>query len=244
MPKLSLIIPVYNEVGNIIPLVESLIQSRKEGGCPDELVLVDNGSQDNSANELTEATRGFDWIKVIPLNPNDGYGGGIQAGLKAASCESTHLGWIPADRQYSIADLNKVWKATIEKPHSFHKGLRTTRLDGEQTKFISMVYTGLVKSILNIGIEDVNGLPKIFPKSFYEQIDFPLAKSFHLDCQLLVAARKKRIPISEHPVTFYARREGVSSWSSKKIQVYLETLKALFRIRIESKGWFENKCAD
>ncbi|MBI4405048.1 MAG: glycosyltransferase family 2 protein [Deltaproteobacteria bacterium] len=240
--RLSLVIPVYNEVGNILPLVKAIAEKRSQPLiCPYELVLVNNGSYDESAKELEQARQDQSWIRIITLNKNVGYGGGIQKGLEAASSKATHIGWIPADRQYSIEDLQKVWDQTLKQPFAVHKGNRTVRMDGKQTRFVSSVYTGLTRRILGVNIVDINGLPKIFPSSFIKQIDFPLSHTFTLDGQLMLAAKLKKFPIFEHPVTFYARRAGVSSWSSKRLKVYRETIAELFRMRFNSKDWFKSE---
>lgn len=239
--RLALVIPVYNEVGNILPLVRAIRDKRKEPlHCPYELILVNNGSQDNSAAELEQAKAGADWIRVVTLNPNVGYGGGIQKGFEAASPQATHVGWIPADQQYSIDDLQKVWENTIQKPFALHKGIRTVRRDSSQTRFVSVVYTSMVRRILSVKVRDVNGLPKIIPTTFLKEIDFPLANTFLLDGQLILAAELHKLPVFEHPVTFYARRAGVSSWSSKRLKVYRETIRELFRMRNQSKSWFRS----
>jgi len=238
-PKLGLVIPVYNESGNIGSLVSDFIKTKKDKNAPYELVLVNNGSADNSAQELEEATAGVPWIKIVTIKVNDGYGGGIHAGLKSLSPEVTHTGWIPADLQYSIEDLHTVWQHAVEDPEALHKGMRTNRLDGKESQFVSNIYTKLVRGILRLPVTDINGLPKIFPRALYEKIDFKLAKSFVFDSQIMLAADIQGIRIVEHPVTFFARRAGVSSWSGKRWRVYIGTLFQLVVVKLQSRSWFQ-----
>ena len=241
--RLSLVIPIFNEEKNIEPLISDIAKTRQSSRCPHELVLVNNGSQDRSAEEIAHLKVGKDWIKTITLQTNQGYGGGIQAGLSNVSPLSTHVGWIPADLQYSIQDLQKVWTQTTKIPRALHKGQRTVRLDGAQTRFVSTVYTYLYRLILGLRVKDVNGLPKIFPVELYHRIDFPLSHTFVLDGQLILAAELYGLPVHEHPVTFFARRSGVSSWSSKRLKVYRDTILELFQIQKQSAKWFTSKIA-
>jgi glycosyltransferase involved in cell wall biosynthesis len=232
-PKLSLIVPVYNECGNILPLVQSICDAHAQSGFPYELILVNNGSQDRSAEELAAARGEADWIKVLTLDVNQGYGGGVSAGLKAAAPEATHLGWIPADRQYSIEQTEALWRKVVEWPQAMHKGIRTERFDGANNRLVSHIYSRLARQILALPVKDMNGLPKIFPRKLMKQITQPPAANFLFDCQIMLAARMSGVRIVEHPVTFYARRAGVSSWSSKRIRTYLATFKGLLQMRTE-----------
>jgi len=237
--RLALVIPIYNEQGNILPLVNALRDNRVEPElCPYELILVNNGSSDNSAQEIEEAVGKTPWIRVIRLKDNVGYGGGIQRGLKSASTSATHVGWIPADHQYSVEDLLMVWKKVLKDPMAVHKGLRTVRKDGRQSQLVSQVYTNLTRYILGVKVQDVNALPKIFPLFLLKRVDFTLSSNFMLDGQILLAAQHLKLPIREHPLTFHARRSGVSSWSGRRIRVYAQTIRELIALRFQSKRWF------
>lgn len=237
--KLSLIVPIYNEVGNITPLIQGLDQLRKKDiNCPHQLILVDNGSEDDSALEIQTHARTRPWITVVTLSKNRGYGGGIQEGWLHSAKESTHLGWMPADGQYSCSDLHSVWRRVVVKPIALHKGKRTQRMDSKQTQLISRVYSEIANKLLGLQDVDVNGLPKIFPATLQKRMNFPLANSFHFDGQVLLACRLLKIPIVEHPVTFHARRCGVSSWSTQKLRVYWNTFCALWKYRSECRTWF------
>ena len=237
--RLSLIIPVFNEVGNILPLVESIAARRDENHpIPFELVLVNNGSRDDSAGELEKATTSLPWAKVVNLVDNVGYGGGIQAGFREASPQASHIAWLPADRQYSTEDLHLVWREVERNPEAVHKGIRLYRLDADSTKLVSRIYTALCRSILGLKVTDINGLPKIFPAWAVKKMRFGLAPTFLLDGQMLLAAQKLKLAIYEHPVVFYARRAGVSSWSSKRLHVYWRSFIGLWKTRFKSTRWF------
>jgi hypothetical protein len=56
-------------------------------------------------------------------------------------------------------------------------------------------------------------------------------KTFVFDAQLLYAARRNHWAIVEVPVTFHARRVGVSSWSRKRLSVYWTTIKQMLRLK-------------
>ena len=97
-------------------------------------------------------------------------------------------------------------------------------------KFISIIYTFLSNVILGLNVKDVNGLPKIFHKSLITKIPQTRMKTFVFDSQLISVARQNRYFINEIPVTFYSRREGLSSWSSKRIRTYIQVLFQIIKL--------------
>src|SRR4051812_19890040 len=104
--RLALVIPAFNEAGNILPFVEEIRARRAVFGlCPHELILVDNGSLDGTLEEMTEARRDDRWIRLVSFCNNVGYGGGIRRGIAAVSGDITHVAWLPADRQYAVSAL-------------------------------------------------------------------------------------------------------------------------------------------
>jgi hypothetical protein len=56
-------------------------------------------------------------------------------------------------------------------------------------------------------------------------------KTFVFDSQIISLARTHNWTIEEIPVTFHSRREGVSSWSKKRMQVYIQVLKQIIKLR-------------
>jgi hypothetical protein len=148
------------------------------------------------------------------------------------------VAYIPGDLQVLPEDVLVVWdafQAAASSRHSsnnlFVKGCRTRRLDGFQTRFISRVYTLLANRILDLRVKDLNGLPKMFHKRLLIKLPEEKMKTFVFDAQLLAAARDWSFEVIEVPVTFHARREGVSSWSGKRIKVYRESFKSMMRLR-------------
>src|SRR5678815_5707176 len=86
-PQLSLVIPVYNEAGNILPLVSSSIEVLRAMGRPFEMILVNDGSTDNTASEIAEAHD--EWPECVELRmpQNSGQAIALLTGLRAARGE-------------------------------------------------------------------------------------------------------------------------------------------------------------
>ena len=104
MVRLSIIIPCYNESKNL-PLLVSKCKEvfHKEQNI--EIIIVDNGSKDDTSLVLDKLTSNLPFITRLRIEVNQGYGYGILAGLAAATGEI--LSWTHADMQTDIGDALK-----------------------------------------------------------------------------------------------------------------------------------------
>jgi glycosyltransferase involved in cell wall biosynthesis len=231
----SVVVPLYNEEKNIVFLIDEIDKSGLVDRGMNEVVLINNGSQDKSQDILAELARTRKWMSVVHLQTNLNYGGGIQRGIELA--KNDVVSFIPGDLQVSIEDLSRIWSEYQKQaqllPHSnfMVKGNRIQRMDKWSTKFVSYVYTFLSNLILNLKTSDVNALPKMFSRKLVSFVKGEKQMTFVWDSQLIYTARKNNWAIIEIPVSFHARREGVSSWSGKRIKVYILTLRKMFYIR-------------
>ena len=94
--KFGIVIPCFNEAGNLLNLIQDCDFVTQEGTI--EFVLVNNGSTDDSEEFLAQV--GNPKIRIVNLKQNVGYGGGIVAGLK--TLETDLCGWMHADRQTDL----------------------------------------------------------------------------------------------------------------------------------------------
>ena len=88
--KYSIVIPCYNEEDNLPNLIKSISEFAK--GKELEFVLVENGSKDNSFALMKNLTHDKDFIKIVKVEVNQGYGYGLHQGIKSASGD--FIGWI------------------------------------------------------------------------------------------------------------------------------------------------------
>ena len=203
MNQIEIVIPCFNEARNL----PGLIQLLKELVENSELsfVLVDNGSTDGSAEILSKVINPK--ICVVTLEINQGYGGGILAGLR--QCNRQFVGWMHSDLQTSpIVLLGKQFHAT---PNALIKGQRTGRRFSERLFTIGMA---VIESIIfRQRLWDINGQPSIFPRKWFEKLENP-PKDFSLDLFLYVQARRSGLNIIRPRVEFGKRFAGSSTWNT------------------------------
>ena len=100
--KYSLVIPCFNEAENILPLIDKLknnILKKKKI----EVILVNNGSTDNTLSILKDQEKKFSNIVIVNIKTNIGYGNGIISGLKKST--GNIVGWTHADLQTDPNDF-------------------------------------------------------------------------------------------------------------------------------------------
>ena len=170
---LSIVIPCYNEEENIPFLIQKCkgIASKNI-----EVILVNNGSLDNSLQILKTLLKNSKFIKIINVKKNIGYGHGILKGLEKASGD--FLGWTHADLQTDINDVLEGIKYLKKDEKILVKGTRNKRpfKDNFFTVGMSVFETILFRKFF----WDVNAQPNLFNRSFYESWSNPPA-DFSLD---------------------------------------------------------------
>lgn len=205
----SLVIPCYNESANLPLLFERCGKLIQAGDGAVEVVIVDNGSTDNSQEILAELTSKYDLCRTVKVEINQGYGFGILSGLR--SCTSDIVGWTHADLQTDPVDALKGMQLFKEHgANTFVKGSRYGRplSDTLFTIGMSIFETVLMKKPL----WDINAQPTMFSRSFFESWDSP-PNDFALDLYAYFMAKKQGIVTHRYPVKFGERAHGVSHWN-------------------------------
>ena len=232
MYYLSVIIPCYNESENISVIFNKLSLFDNDV----EIVFVDNGSTDNTAERISEkiAEINSSNIKCVSVTNNIGYGHGIMSGVNSASGEV--LSWTHADLQTDPSDLLEAYKIYIAHPrypHCILKGRRVGRnfFDAMFTAGMSLLSTIL----LRVPLSDVNAQPKMFHRNFLKKLPNP-PRDFSLDLYLLYQARIHKYPILEHQVHFGKRLYGESKGGGTlkgKLNLIQRTLKYMLKLTRE-----------
>lgn len=206
--KLSVVIPCYNEEQNL-PLILARFGEVIERDDV-EVILVDNGSTDGSAQALSALLPDYPFARSVKVEVNQGYGYGILQGLK--ECRGEYVGWTHADMQTDPADILKAL-AVIESGNGlvYVKGTRKGRplFDVFFTAGMSLFETCYLRERLY----DINAQPNIFPRIFYDSWENP-PHDFSLDLYALYMARRKKLQIVRFPVRFPKRIYGESKWNT------------------------------
>jgi len=208
---LSIVLPCFNEEKNI-PLIYKEIKQIKFNKIYCEFIFVKNGSKKKTKKEIKKIRKknqNFE-IKTIDLKINQGYGGGIIAGLKVA--KGDYIGWTHADLQTPIKDILKLYKKCKSTIHVFGKGSRTNNrgVDG----IISRLHEKLASLILGYKLEEINAQPKIINKIDLKFFDKAPKKWTCIDTYFYYVSLKKKFKIVKTNVIFKNRIHGYSKWKN------------------------------
>lgn len=231
----SLVIPCFNEGEGLPALVDRLDDAFSGKGV--EVILVDNGSTDDTAKVIRRAVSGFDFIHGVTLKDNQGYGGGIIAGLKQSSGQV--IGWTHADLQTDPADFLtaiSVLKKTPTGENVFIKGKRKGRpvVDRFFSLGMSIFETLLLRTILI----EINAQPTVFSRSFFMSWETP-PTDFSLDLFAYYKAKKNGLSVRRFDVQFPDRQFGASKWNfglHSKIRFIRRTIIYSLDLKRKQKG--------
>lgn len=205
--KFSLVIPCFNEAENLPLLLDRCKSMVSQQNI--EIILVNNGSTDNSAAVLNDLLPNYQNCRSVHVKKNKGYGFGIISGLRESTGDV--VGWTHADLQTNPQDALLGFE--LFKKHGeniFVKGRRYGRpfADVLFTTGMSVFETMLLQKPL----WDINAQPTIFPRTFFETWnDAPY--DFSLDLYAYYQASCNNLEIYRFPVKFGERVHGVSHWN-------------------------------
>jgi glycosyltransferase involved in cell wall biosynthesis len=233
-PKFTVVVPCYNEARNIPLLLERFSAVVK--GENVALLLVDNGSSDDSAAVLEAQLPAYAFASSLRVPVNQGYGHGILQGLSA--CQSDFVGWTHADMQTDPADIMKAAEM-IEKagyPQNMYvKGLRHGRPLADS--FFTSGMSVFESVYLGASLWDINAQPNIFHRSFFESWQ-NAPTDFALDLYAFYMARKANLSIVRLDVRFPARIHGESKWNTgfkSKVKFITRTLDFSVKLKASLK---------
>ncbi|MGH6872699.1 MAG: glycosyltransferase family 2 protein [Rhizomicrobium sp.] len=128
-PELSVVVPVYNEAGNILPLLDE-VERALAGVCTYEVLFIDDGSSDGSAAELALAQAKSARVRVLKHRTRAGKSAGLVTGFWAARAPWIQM--LDGDRQNDPADVARIWKLIQPVPPRLGivAGVRNRRNDG------------------------------------------------------------------------------------------------------------------
>jgi len=157
-PRLSVVIPVYNERENVEPLVEELTAELSRIDAAYEVLLVDDGSTDGSREVMDRLVGEAPCLRVLHLDGNHGQSAAFGVGFRAARGE--YIVTLDADLQNDPADISRLleWIPRFDMV----AGYRRRRNDAWLRRISSRVANGIRALVLRDGIRDTGCSLKLF----------------------------------------------------------------------------------
>jgi len=229
--NLSLVTPVYNEQDNLPLLFDAIYKTMHTLDRAWELILVDDGSRDNSLSILKEyAEKDPEHIRVISFRRNFGQTAAIAAGLDYSQGEIIVL--IDADMQNDPADI-PMMLAKLDEGYDLVSGWRRQRKDNAVTRnFPSMLANWLISRVTGVHLHDYGCTLKVYRRDVLE--GFRLYGEMHRFIPVYansVGAHITEVPVRHHPRTFGKTKYGLE----RSVKVVLDLFTVKFLISYASK---------
>ena len=228
-PRLSLIIPAYNEERRIAVTLDHILSylARQDYGA--EIILVDDGSLDTTA-ELVKAL--YPKVSVISYTPNRGKGHAVKTGMLAATGD--YRVFYDADGSTPINELDRMWPC-FEAGADIVIGSRSLPESDVQVRqhyireSMGRTFNKFVKMLLGLPFVDTQcGFKGFTARSAQNLFPRQRRNRFSFDAELLYIARKHHLRVHELPVCW------INSPHSrvKLLRDSFDMLRGIFRIRL------------
>ncbi|RME80915.1 MAG: glycosyltransferase [Caldilineae bacterium] len=216
-PLITVLIPAYNEAANIPALLARTEEAFRALAVPGELILVDDGSTDGTADQALALQERYPWLRLLRHRRNQGLTAALHHGFRAARGE--YVLFLPADLESNPAeDIPKLYRKLCEG-YDVVAGWRQGRADGKQ--FSSAIYNAVTRRLFAVDVHDANWI-KGFRREVIESLP-PLRSDWHRFILHIAADRGFRV--TEVPTNWYPRHAGRSHFGFSRIPIsFLDVL--------------------
>ena len=217
---LSIVLPAHNEGKNLPGVLKSLKAAFSQANIKSEIIVVDNGSIDNTPDVLRLLREEISELRTLRIE-EVGAGIGTIRGLEVA--QAPILGFMDADGQVRPEDAVKVFLKLKDGNLDLGKGTRVGRFFSLERKILSKVYNFLFQLMFRSPFKDINGSPKFFTRRFYQAIK-PVSKDWFLDAEIMLKAQRGKYAVGEVPIVYLERKGGGSNVSILTIFEFLKNM--------------------
>jgi glycosyltransferase involved in cell wall biosynthesis len=203
--EISVIMPAFNEAPNLVEVVPRTLEVLHATGAPHELLVVDDGSHDGTADLMAELGKHHPELRLLRLRRNYGKSTALQAGFDHARGRLIVL--MDADGQDQPEEIPKLLQA-VEGGLDLATGRRAERNDRFVKRHTSRLYNAVTASVTGVAGEDFNsGL-----KAMRREVMNPLVLYGELHRYIPVLAEWAGFRVGEVPVAHSARLHGQSKF--------------------------------
>jgi glycosyltransferase involved in cell wall biosynthesis len=230
MDKISISVfsPCYNEEKNVGKLLTSMLDFLPKISSDYEIIIVDDGSTDSTAEIARKFALEHPQVKVIRHEKNRGYGAALRTGFENSIKD--YIFFTDSDNQFDISEMTKL--LPYIRDYDIVAGFRIKRRDNFIRKINEFSFNRLIRILFGLTVRDLNCAFKIYKRNVIRSLELHSTLAF-INSELLIRAKKKGFTIKEVGVTHYPRKYGTQTGANLK--VITGSLRELFQLRRELK---------
>jgi len=208
MPSISVFFPCYNDSNTIGDLVIEADRQLHQLTTDYEIIVVNDGSSDNSAEVLRQLATRMPQLKVVTHERNRGYGGALRSGFAAATKDLVF--YTDGDGQYDVREL-PVLLMLLTDDTDFVNGMKMTRQDPGYRVHVGNLHRFLMRWLFWLPISDVDCDFRLIRRRILEGIVLR-SNSGSICVELVKHAQRAGAGFREVSVHHYSRRFGRSEF--------------------------------
>jgi len=226
-PELSVFFPAYNDAPSLPGLIEKTFSVLERHVSRYEVIVVNDGSYDNTAEVLAKLQRRYGAaLRVITHPKNRGYGGALRSGFEAARHDFVF--YTDGDGQYDVSELPLL----LEKAGpgvGLVNGFKLKRHDPWHRIWIGSTYNAFARALFRIGIRDIDCDFRLIRRSLLENIRL-VSTSGTICVELVRKLELSGCGVEEVEVHHFPRLHGKSQFF--RIRSLVSTLLQLIRLYV------------
>jgi glycosyltransferase involved in cell wall biosynthesis len=205
---LSVFFPAYNDSGTIASMVIRAVRAASELTPDYEVIVVDDGSADATAEIADELARTYPHVRVVHHAKNRGYGGALQTGFALSTKEL--IFYTDGDAQYDPGELAALWARLTPEAHLVN-GYKISRSDPLHRVVIGRIYHHIVSMMFGLTMRDVDCDFRLMRRTIFDRI--AREKTSGVIClEMMKKIQDAGFAVVEVPVHHYHRAFGKSQF--------------------------------
>jgi len=224
MVSISVFFPCYNEQENVGRTVEKALDVLEKLKADFEIIIVDDGSTDETGRTTDEIAKRDGRVKVVHHKNNLGYGAALQSGFKTATKELVF--YTDGDGQFDINEMPPL--LSLMEQYDIVSCYRLNRRDPIIRKINGWCWTRLICLTFGLKIRDIDCAFKLYKREIFDKIEMSSTGAL-IDAEILARAVRKGYRITQKGVHHYPRTAGQQTGAS--IRVILRAFKELFKLQ-------------
>ena len=231
--EVTIVSPVFNEEENILAFAKSIVDVMQENKWNWELILVDDGSTDETAKNLEQCLKLSDSIRVLTLSKNFGQTPAIQAGFDRSN--GKYLITLDSDLQNDPKDIPRVLQKLIDENLDLVVGWRKDRKDNYFLRnFPSQVANKIIGAITKVKLNDYGCSLKAYRAEILNEVR--LFGEMHRFIPAWMATKIPPEKIAQIVVLHHPRVAGISKYGiSRTFRVFVDLISVYFFMRFFSR---------
>lgn len=222
----SVLVPAKDEAGNLALFMEQCAETFAKAAESYEVVVIDDGSIDNSWQLLQQLATQYSFLKPVRHRARRGIAEALRTGYH--NSEGDILVFYPADLQFKPEDIPRLVQPILHGDSDMVTGYK----EGKYNKaFVSGIYNKLSRSLFDVPVRDLNNV-KAYRREIMQAL--PMRPDWHR--YMIVLAHASGYSVTEVPMPLYPRHSGASKFGLSRIPIgVLDMLSVWFELRFGQK---------